>query len=69
MKIETSPIMNSLIQFFIFVFKAIFYHNMQIQKKQLEYLFYTDVRRVSILGWGWGRTLVLTGLLGRGGGA
>ena len=39
MMVETSPIMNSLIQFFVFVFKAIFYRNKQTPKKQLEYLF------------------------------
>ena len=39
MKIETSPIMSRLIQFFVFVFNEIFYRNKQIAKKQLEYLF------------------------------
>ena len=62
MKIEMSPIMNSLIQFFVFVFKAIFYRDKQIPKKQLEYLFYTGVRRFSILEWGGRQTLVLTSL-------
>ena len=56
MTIEKSPIMNSLIQFFVFVFK-------QMPKKQLEYLFYTVVRRFSIFGAGV-QSLVLTGLLG-----
>ena len=54
MKIETSPIMNSLIQFFVFVFNEIFYRNKQIPKKQLKYLLH------------WGKTVPNTG--GRGGG-
>ena len=48
--------MNSLTQFFVFVFKAIFYRNKQIPKKQLEYLFYTAVRRFSIFEGGRGVT-------------
>ena len=69
MKTEMSLIMNSVIQFFIFVFKAIFYRKKQTPKKQLEYLYYTGVRRFSIFSFFWGgegQSLVLTGLLGGG---
>ena len=51
--------MNSLIQFFVFDFKAIVYRNKQMPKKQLEYLECSQY-------WGGGgrQSLVLTGLLG-----
>ena len=54
MKIKTTPIMNSLTQFFVFVFKAIFHRNKHIPKKQLKHFFYTGVRRFSISGGGEG---------------
>ena len=70
MKTETSPIINSLIQFFVIIFKAIFYRNKQIPKKQLEYLFYTGVRRFSILvvGEGGGVSLCIDRFIWGGGG-